>query len=200
MTPRHKEVNKDEIMQDTRQKLLEAAAEEIAQYGFDKANVNRIARQAGFSIGTFYNYFPTKRDLMLAFIQAASQAHVEAMVLQVREQENPVQRMEAFFRSGFEYVEAHPIPSRAIFNTLNGPDDEFKQTLFMAYLPLFQLINQDILGLGIERGVFRSMDQTSTANLLMLVYLGTGSQFSPEGSLWMEPGQVAEFVLNALKV
>ena len=35
--------------------LLKKAAEEFAQKGFDKANINEISRSAGYASGTVYN-------------------------------------------------------------------------------------------------------------------------------------------------
>lgn len=196
--PRHKESLREEIMSDTRQKLLIAAAQELAQEGFSGANVNRIAKEAGFSIGTFYNYFPSKRDLMLAFIDEIGQRHVDFMVEQTQKQGDPAKRLESFFKAGFDFVEAHISSSRAIFNTLNGPDEEFKLRLYQVYQPLFQLLGEGILALGIEQGDFRQMDPGATAGLIMLIYLGTASQFNPQGALWMDPRQVADMVLHGL--
>lgn len=196
---RHKKGDRDEIMSGTRQQLLSAAAEEISREGYVGANVNRIAESAGFSIGTFYNYFPSKRELMLAFIDEMGQQHVDFIVGQVKQEEDPSQKMRAFFEAGFAFVEAKVTQARAIFNTLNGPDEEFKLRLYQIYQPLFQLLEDDILALGMEKGVFRQVDQDSTAGLVMLIYLGTGSQFSPKGNLWLEPAQVAGFVLHALR-
>ncbi len=186
-------------MQETRRLLLEAAAEEFAQNGYNKANVNRIAEAAGFSIGTVYNYFPSKRDLMFAFIDETAQRHVDYVIDQVKLEKDPGKRLDAFFKAGFEFVETHTTQSRAIFNTLNGPDEEFKLRLFQGYQPLFQLLSDDVIGPGIAQGDFRKVDPVATSGLLMLIYLGTGSQFSPEGKLWMSPDQVADFVLHALR-
>jgi AcrR family transcriptional regulator len=199
MMVRHKETVRDEIMSATRQQLLAAAAQEFAEKGFVGANVNRIANAAGFSIGTFYNYFPSKRDLMLAFIDEIGQLHVDFMVDQVKQEAAPRRRMGAFFNAGFVFVEAHLTQSRAIFNTLNGPDEEFKLRLYQVYQPLFQLLGDDILAPGMARGDFRQVDQGPTAGLIMLIYLGTGSQFGPEGALWLDPMQVADFVFQALR-
>jgi AcrR family transcriptional regulator len=196
--PRHKSSLREEIMNETRQKLLYAAADEFAQEGFAGANVNRIAQQAGFSIGTFYNYFPSKRDLMLAFIDEMGQQHVDYMVEKTQREGEPGNRIKAFFRSGFDFIEAHSTPSRAIFNTLNGPDEEFKQRLYQVYQPLFQLLGDSILLPGINRGDFRQVEPGATAGLIMLIYLGTASQFNPQGNLWMDPMLVADFVLQAL--
>lgn len=198
MTPRHKNKQRDEIMQNTRGRLLEAAAVEFAQRGYEGANVNRIAQAAGFSVGTLYNHFPTKRKLMQAFIDEVAGKHVEHILTQVKSTPDPVQRVKEFFRAGFSFVETYTTQARAIFTTLNGPDEEFKTHLFQAYLPFFQLLNEEIISLGVQRGVFRQVNPVETANLLMLIYLGTGSQFSPEGRLWLSPMQVANFVLEAL--
>lgn len=195
---RHKKAERNAIMKDTRQSLLAAAAEEFARLGFDGANVNRIAKAAGFSIGTVYNYFPSKRHLLLDFVEEIGQLHVEYIAERVKQEEDPRRRVEIFFQAGFAFVESHVTQARAIFNTLNGPDEEFKQYLWQTYQPLFLLLGNDILGPGIAQGFFRPVDPVTTASLVMLIYLGTGSQFGPEGQLWLAPEYVAGFVLNAL--
>lgn len=199
MTPRYKQNIRSEAMRETRSRLMAAAAEEFAVNGYEKANVNRIAESAGFSIGTVYNYFPSKRELMLAFIDETSQMHVNFILEKVKSETNPSQRIAAFFEAGFAFVEGHTILAKAIFNTLNGPDEEFRVRLFQGYQPLFQMLGEDVIGLGIAQGEFRQLDPVSTAGLLMLIYLGTGSQFSTEGKLWMDYNQVSDFVLHSLK-
>lgn len=200
MTPRYKKTVRNEAMQETRGRLLEAAAEEFALHGYNKANVNRIAETAGFAIGTVYNYFPSKRDLMITFIDETAQMHVDYVVEQVKLEEDPARRLEAFFKAGFAFIETHTIPARAVFNTLNGPDEEFRVRLFRGYQPLFQLLSDDVIQKGIALGDFRQVDPGNTAGLLMLIYLGTGSQFDLEGKLWMNYAQVADFVLHSLKI
>jgi len=68
----------------------------------------------------------------------------------------------------------------------------------MAYQPLFQFLSVDILEPGMRSGVFRQVEPQMTANLLMLIYLGIGSQLSPEGKLRLDSAQVADFVLHSL--
>jgi AcrR family transcriptional regulator len=199
MTPRYKNAERDEAIQETRGKLLAAAAEEFASNGYSKANVNRIADAAGFSIGTVYNHFPSKRDLMLSFIDKTARMHVDYIVEQVNLEQVPTRRLEAFFRAGFAFVETHTTHARAIFNTLNGPDEEFCVRLFQGYQPLFQLLSEEVIEAGMSRGDFRQVDSGNTAGLLMLIYLGTGSQFNLEGKLWMDSAQVADFVTHSLE-
>jgi AcrR family transcriptional regulator len=56
--------------QATRERLLRSAAREFSQIGFDQANINTIAEQAGLGKGTIYLYFPSKHDLFLELLQA----------------------------------------------------------------------------------------------------------------------------------
>jgi len=48
--------------------LVEATARILVREGFDKASTNRIAETAGVSIGSLYQYFPTKEALVAAVI------------------------------------------------------------------------------------------------------------------------------------
>lgn len=48
--------------------ILAAGYETIATMGYARATTAQIARQAGVSSGTFFHYFPTKEDLLLALL------------------------------------------------------------------------------------------------------------------------------------
>jgi AcrR family transcriptional regulator len=48
--------------------LVEATARILVKEGFDKASTNRIAEEAGVSVGSLYQYFPSKEALVAAVI------------------------------------------------------------------------------------------------------------------------------------
>lgn len=198
--PRHKDSDREDIMSETRQLLLRAATEEFAREGYLGANINRISKEAGFAKGTIYNYFSSKRALMLALIDEIAAGHWEFMAHQVRQEENPARRLELFFEAGFAWVSNNLPQGRVLFTTLNGPDEEFKIRMYEAYQPMFQMVGNDILAAGMEQGIFRQVEPVSTAGLIMTIYLGTGSQVNEQGQQWFPPGQVAEFVLKAIQV
>ena len=50
----------------TRQRLIEAATEVVAEHGFHSATVDQIASRAGYSIGALYSNFAGKDDLLFA--------------------------------------------------------------------------------------------------------------------------------------
>ncbi len=51
------------IDDDRKNIILEAGIEEFSSKGYENANINIIAKNAGISIGLMYKYFSTKEDL-----------------------------------------------------------------------------------------------------------------------------------------
>jgi AcrR family transcriptional regulator len=197
--PRHKDTERDKVMSETRRMLLEAATAEFAREGYNGANINRISRSAGFAKGTIYNYFPSKRALMLALIDLIAASHHQYMVEQVQQEEDPVGRLQRFFEAGLEWIVHNLSQGRVMLTMLNGPDAEFKLRMWQGYQPMHQLLIADILVPGMELGLFRQLDPAATAGLLMTLYLGIGAAVNEEGRSQLSADWIAGFVLEGLR-
>ncbi|PJZ00741.1 TetR/AcrR family transcriptional regulator [Bacillus vallismortis] len=55
------------------QELLNAARSVLAEKGFEETKVSEIVQRAGVAKGTFYLYFPSKLDLVLALVREMQQ-------------------------------------------------------------------------------------------------------------------------------
>jgi AcrR family transcriptional regulator len=55
--------------------ILTATARVLQREGFDRASTNRVARAAGVSVGSLYQYFPSKE----ALVAALAERHIEEM-------------------------------------------------------------------------------------------------------------------------
>jgi AcrR family transcriptional regulator len=55
-----------------RRQLLEAGARVFTERSYDDASMAEVARAAGISKGLLYHYFPSKRDLFVATLEAAA--------------------------------------------------------------------------------------------------------------------------------
>jgi AcrR family transcriptional regulator len=67
--------------------ILEAAARVLVKEGFERTTTNRVADAAGVSIGSLYQYFPSKEALVAALVERHNdemRAAVLAMLEQVR--------------------------------------------------------------------------------------------------------------------
>ena len=58
--------NRSRALVDT---LIEATARVLVKGGFDQASTNRIAEKAGVSVGSLYQYFPSKEALVAAVME-----------------------------------------------------------------------------------------------------------------------------------
>src|SRR4029453_6935038 len=52
----------------TRERILTAAAHVFAEHGYAAGTTNRIAERARISIGSLYQYFPTKAAILAALL------------------------------------------------------------------------------------------------------------------------------------
>lgn len=75
------QIRKDEV----EKALLDAAETEFYAHGFEHASVRRIMRNAGVSIGNFYNYFKNKEELYYALVGEAYHTFVHFMNQQEHE-------------------------------------------------------------------------------------------------------------------
>src|SRR5258707_15013262 len=57
--------------------LLEATARILVKEGYDRASTNRIAEVAGVSIGSLYQYFPSKEALVAAGMERQTQKNFQ---------------------------------------------------------------------------------------------------------------------------
>ena len=197
--PRHKDAERNQVMSETRRQLLDAATAEFAREGYDGANINGISRAAGFAKGTIYNYFSSKRALMLALIDEIAASHHQFLADQVREEDDPDRRLQRFFEAGLEWIVQNLSQGRVMLSMLNGPDEEFKLRMWRGYQAMHQLLIEEILIPGMERGLFRQLDPGAAAGLLMTLYLGIGTTVDEEGRSRLAPEWIAQFVLSGLR-
>ena len=60
--------------------LLQATAQLLQRDGYDRTSTNRIAEAAGVSVGSVYQYFPSKEALVAALIEREVEAQLQVVV------------------------------------------------------------------------------------------------------------------------
>jgi AcrR family transcriptional regulator len=200
MAPRISTSDRDQVLNETRQRLLDAATVEFAANGFVGANINRISTAAGFSKGTIYNHFSSKRDLMLNLIDEVAAQHANFIIAQVKEEENPILRLKQLFDAGFQFVEQCPQQIQIVISVVYGHDPEFKARFYEAYENFFIFVIEDVVESGIAQGVFKPINSDTTAALLMSLYLGNLSQLDPDGKILFNPDEVVAFIMQGIQL
>lgn len=73
--------------------ILDATARVLVTTGYDRASTNRVAEVAGVSVGSLYQYFPSKEALVAALVErhsAAVRAVIETKLAEVIDAPLPV--------------------------------------------------------------------------------------------------------------
>lgn len=179
---------------ETRRRLLFAAADEFAESGVEKANINRISVAAGLAKGTVYNYFDSKRALFLAVCEEACRlAAAEADDLPGA---STRQRLVALLESDMRWVKQHPAFARVLLREGMNPDPESYAALSEAAAPFTQRV-VELLEEGVERGEVRS-DLSSTQLALWLIGMDQLAllQHWGSGGAWPALDDIPELVVT----
>ncbi|MCK4856712.1 MAG: TetR/AcrR family transcriptional regulator [candidate division Zixibacteria bacterium] len=78
--------------------ILDAALEIFSRHGYERSDVDAIARQAGIGKGTIYRHFPSKQKLFLALVDRGYELLKERMKLVPRLRDS----LQQAFRRGME--------------------------------------------------------------------------------------------------
>ena len=65
-----KQERKESITTQRKQQIFDAALKVFSKKGFDQTTIPDIAQEAGVAIGTIYNYYQSKHDLLLSIIKS----------------------------------------------------------------------------------------------------------------------------------
>jgi TetR/AcrR family transcriptional regulator, transcriptional repressor of aconitase len=77
--PIRRRLTRDEKRQETKEKLLRSAEFLFNQGGYEKASVDLIAENAGFSKGAFYSNFESKESIFLELLESSKRRNIEAL-------------------------------------------------------------------------------------------------------------------------
>lgn len=98
----------------TRRRILEAAEQVFAEYGYHEASIVKVTERAGVALGTFYLYFDSKRTVFEALVLDLNgrvrQSMSEAMVGAVDRVDAERRGFEGFFR----FTAQHPALYRVV--------------------------------------------------------------------------------------
>jgi AcrR family transcriptional regulator len=101
-------LTREQSRQQTRARLLDAAASVFAQRGYRGAAVEEIASEAGYTIGALYSNFAGKDELLLAFLEQRIAAIGERLVAAARTAEEPADKLRAAAAEWMAFLDEEP--------------------------------------------------------------------------------------------
>jgi AcrR family transcriptional regulator len=192
----------DEQMREaTRQRIMRVAAGEFARLGFDQANINVIAEQAGMGKGTIYLYFENKRDLFLEMLRSIANTQLSAVRAALAPEGTLHQRLERLFRAFARLAEEESDSFNVYMSALYGVNRAFQAEatkLLRDYVAVIALLLEQ----SQARGEVRTQ-QVEAAALMVLsltesYILSARVLGQSERVIAQQAGPVAELILRGI--
>jgi AcrR family transcriptional regulator len=104
-----------------RRQLLEAGARVFTERSYDDASMAEVARAAGISKGLLYHYFPSKRDLFVATLEAAAAELQE--ITQPDPDLPPAEQLITALDAYLGWIDEHADSYAKLLESASGSDD-----------------------------------------------------------------------------
>lgn len=101
------------IRAESRKKIMEVALELYSQKGYDATSMSQIAQKAEISKGLIYNYFDSKKALVLAILEDAMSAGSE-LAEGMQKAETPQEKVRFIIESAFKWITEHEAFSKTL--------------------------------------------------------------------------------------
>lgn len=112
-----------------RAQLLAIGRKAFASHPYDEVAIDTLAAKAKLSKGLFYYYFPTKRDLYIAVVEATAREMNEALMQSVQARTTPRERAQAGVQAYLDHVATHGHAFVALMRGGLGADPEIAKVL-----------------------------------------------------------------------
>jgi len=178
--------------EETHSRILEAAGESFARYGYDGTGVAEICRRAGVTKGAFYHHFPSKQAVFLELFDrwlAGLDAQLAAARAGAETVPEGLLQMAGMMRQVFETASGQ-IPMFLEFWNKAAHDQAIWQAVIAPYRR-YRAFFSSMIGAGIAEGTLRQMDAEMVAQVIVSLAVGLLLQglLDPNGADW---GQVAQ--------
>ncbi|MEW6241955.1 MAG: TetR/AcrR family transcriptional regulator, partial [Chloroflexota bacterium] len=110
------------LPEEKREKIVNAAVEEFAEYGLENASTNRIVKNSGIAKGSFYQYFEDKQDVFMHLLKVLEREKVEFF----KDKHPSSTNMDTFqyfrwiIKTGMELNTSHPLLTQAVSRVMFG--------------------------------------------------------------------------------
>lgn len=171
---------------ETYDKILQTARRLFVLQGYTATSMRQVAAEAGIGKATIYHHFSDKQAIVMALLQKNIGRMNETLQL-VRAQDDPRQRIQVAATDSVRFLLESADIMQIVRREVSGGRDQM-QAGFMSFFQEYMALLVDAIRRGEEQGIFRPVDPTDAARVLMtmiqgtfaMAYLGTTRPQSPE--------------------
>lgn len=142
------------LPKEKKERILNAAINEFAQYFYHKASINRIVNNADIAKGSFYQYFDDKKDLFKYVVEIIGEKKMKYLNESLKE----LHQLEFFkvvrglYISAIKFTKENPKLAAIGNNFIKSNDSFLKEEILGESIPKSNEFFEELLKKGIERG------------------------------------------------
>ncbi|MFO7881332.1 MAG: TetR/AcrR family transcriptional regulator [Kosmotogaceae bacterium] len=187
-------------------RVIDAAIDEFADYGYSRARINEIVRKAAIPKGSFYQYFENKKDLFKYVVDLIYEKKMKLMseVMDDLEDSDIFKILKVMVDSAIKMAEDNPKLSQINDSLIANPD--LLNEILEDYKPSSNEFMRTLIRKGIENGdVTPDIEPDFTAKLITgcMLVLGEEVRSADKYSLNEETrkkfSSLIEFIKNGIK-
>ncbi len=181
-----------------RGQILSLSKKRFERFGYNKTTVDEIASDAGVSKRTLYQEFESKEKILQELFMFEALSVRKAILNQIKKITDPSEKLQTYLRLAKKYLDQNPF----IVNVLNDESGFFAP--FLKDKPRvveegIEEIMVSILKEGMEKGVFRKMDEKVVGHCIFLLFKGfTYGRREGGKSFSNQTIEVFDFVINGI--
>lgn len=170
------------------ERLEKAVMEVFSNSDFHKANIREVAKKAGISFSSIYNYYGSKENLVFSFVDIWLGKLTDRIMDHLQGIEDLKEKLRKVFWLQIDYYERHPELGRILFMTL-----PMKTWMVNETFQQKKMVNMflDVLRDGQKQGILNSEVQ---AGILLDFIMGMVQRFF---FMWISRGQKESLSENA---
>lgn len=109
----------ENLAEEKKEKIIEAAIEEFIERGYERASINSIIKMADISRGSFYTYFEDKDDILSYIINSFTAKSTEFIINTLKESNGDIiEMMIRLYDIHIKFKKEHPNSILSLFNTM----------------------------------------------------------------------------------
>jgi AcrR family transcriptional regulator len=165
-----------------RDRILAAAVQLFAEYGYHASTMRDIARITGIQAASIYYHYANKQALLVEIMDTHMRRLNETLEA-ILQQQSPVE--DRLYEAIANHIRLHTTfkPEFFIIDTEIRALEGENRAAILAQRDHYDSLLQKLLLEGIERGVFRPIDVKITSYALIAMCTEVATWFRPEGRL-----------------
>ncbi|TDX51515.1 TetR/AcrR family transcriptional regulator [Orenia marismortui] len=146
--------------------ILDVAEELFAKKGFDNTPVSKIVNKVGVAKGTFYYYFDSKEDIIVAILERRFNYIKKKINTVINDKTyTPIKKLEMLL---MELIFPHKEGNNHINNIKIDENEKIHQKRDVLFFEIFEPYIEMVIKEGVERGSFNTNNIEETSKILFL--------------------------------